>query len=379
MDEKMWIYKPWLDQLGLAMPQTTEEYAAVLRAFKEQDPNGSGEADEWPLASSIDNWNGDLDLFFVNSFTFHPNEPWLYLNEGTVTASYVQDGWREAVKYLAGLYAEGLIAPETFTQDSEQLRQMVDNADAALVGCAPCGWKGGISGTSMTEADSRILGYVTMPPLAGPDGVRFATYNPYVAYTTGYFLVTNKCENPELAVRWADGMYEFETSIRSVTGVKDRDWRWANEGEVGINGEPAIWAGLDSAEGQESPPNTSWGQTGPSFRSNAFRLGEAIDPAEAATHLEVILYNETNTNYEPYKQPEEMAMPPLWFTEEQAAQVADLTSTIENYVRETFALAITGQTDIEGEWENYLATLEGMGLQQFIQVHQEAYDAKYGG
>ncbi|HYH13510.1 MAG TPA: extracellular solute-binding protein, partial [Thermomicrobiales bacterium] len=52
-DKKMWIYQPFLDALGMEMPQTTEEYLEFLRACKEQDPNGNGEADELPLASGI--------------------------------------------------------------------------------------------------------------------------------------------------------------------------------------------------------------------------------------------------------------------------------------------------------------------------------------
>jgi len=45
-----WIYQPWLDKLGLAMPTEIEEFVNVLTAFKEQDPNGNGKADEIPLA-----------------------------------------------------------------------------------------------------------------------------------------------------------------------------------------------------------------------------------------------------------------------------------------------------------------------------------------
>jgi len=44
-----WIRTDWLNTLGLDMPETVEEYEDVLRAFKTQDPNGNGEADEAPL------------------------------------------------------------------------------------------------------------------------------------------------------------------------------------------------------------------------------------------------------------------------------------------------------------------------------------------
>ncbi|MDW7655686.1 MAG: extracellular solute-binding protein, partial [Bacillota bacterium] len=39
---KMWIYQPWLDTLDLEVPKTTDDLYNVLKAFKEDDPNGNG-------------------------------------------------------------------------------------------------------------------------------------------------------------------------------------------------------------------------------------------------------------------------------------------------------------------------------------------------
>ena len=47
--QKLWINTTWLDTLGLQMPNTTDDLEAVLLAFKEQDPNGNGEAGRDPL------------------------------------------------------------------------------------------------------------------------------------------------------------------------------------------------------------------------------------------------------------------------------------------------------------------------------------------
>ena len=57
--------------------------------------------------------NGSLDNFFMGSFLYNPGEPWLVLNEGKVDVTFNKPGWREGLKYLNRLYAEGLIAPET--------------------------------------------------------------------------------------------------------------------------------------------------------------------------------------------------------------------------------------------------------------------------
>ena len=50
------INQAWLDAVGKELPTTLDEYTEVLRAFKEQDPNGNGQADEIPYCFSEDMW-----------------------------------------------------------------------------------------------------------------------------------------------------------------------------------------------------------------------------------------------------------------------------------------------------------------------------------
>jgi len=65
---RFWLNQVWLDKLGLEMPKTTEEFRQVLIAFKTQDPNGNGKADEIPLVGGINGWWGDPSSFILNSF-----------------------------------------------------------------------------------------------------------------------------------------------------------------------------------------------------------------------------------------------------------------------------------------------------------------------
>ncbi len=74
MSQKMWVYKPWLDKLGLKVPETTDEFEAMLKAFKEKDPNGNGKADEIPMSGSKlvnGGWHSTIDQFLMNSFVYN--------------------------------------------------------------------------------------------------------------------------------------------------------------------------------------------------------------------------------------------------------------------------------------------------------------------
>ncbi len=379
MSQKLWIYQPWLEALGLEMPQTTDEFEQVLKAFKEQDPNGNGQADEIPLSTTTDQegWQNTLDLFFMNSFIYNPGEgaagPWLILQDGQVTPVYTTPQWKEGLRYLQRLYGQGLIDPQSFTQDIDGLQRLGNNPDEVIVGAIPAGFMGVFMSIDEHDPNGRWTGYVPVPPLAGPEGVRYAAWGgPYIGEPA--ITITSACKDPALAVRWIDAQYDREVTLRSERGVLGEDWRWAQEGERDFNGEQAVWDILRGLAG--SPTDHAWQGIGPKFTAKALWDSQLVDPA--SIDIEYLLFTMTRDNYEPYKQPAEMVLPPLAFTEEQGTAIADPEATIVQYVNQMFTRFVRGEGDIDAEWDQYLATLEGMGLPDYLQVYQEAYDAKYG-
>jgi putative aldouronate transport system substrate-binding protein len=371
---KLWIYEPWLAELGMGIPETTEEYERVLKAFKERDPNGNGKSDEIPLMTATDAWAGSLDQYFMGSFMYNPGQPWLVLNDGKVGVTFDKPEWREGLRYLNGLYEEGLIPKESFTQTSEQLLRSGNHQGEPILGSVPAGYWG-VFLTVDQEQGGRWEDYVAVAPLKGPDGARIAAWDYYGAAQSGSYVVTRACKNPDIAVRWADGMYELEATVRSIHGLKDEDWRWAKQGELGINGAQGLWRQLGTW-----PPDNGrwWGRMNVQYESNDYRLGEVVDPDRPT--FEKPLYEHTREDYYPYRQPQEMQLPPLYMTEDQAAQSGELATTINNYVNQMLAKFMLGQVDAndDAEWNKYLGTLEQMGLPTYLQIHQAAYDAKYG-
>lgn len=370
MSQKMWIYEPWLEKLNLKMPTTTEELYNVLKAFKTQDPNGNKKADEIPLSISPKSWRSSIDSFLMNSFVYNPmygTTKRLYVQDGKLDVSFTNPEWKEGLKYMNKLYSEGLISPESFTQDDNQLIQMGENPDTVILGASTGGHQGVF--TQLLGESGRWNEYSTVPVLKGPAGKQYAP-NDATGMTTGSFLITNKAKNPELALRWVDGLFEYEHTLRSNYGRPGEEWRDATDGEIGINGQAAKWSELKS---YGEVQNVNWAQTGPSLRSNDFRLS-AVSKGE--DDLEVILYNETKNNYEPYKSANLLTVPPLFMTNEQATEVADLSKTVNDYVDEMLARFVIGDADIDKEWDTYLKTLDSMNLKRLIEVYQEAYDAQ---
>lgn len=371
MSQKMWIYEPWLKKLNLKMPETTDELYEVLKAFKEQDPNGNGMQDEIPLSISPKSWSSSIDAFLLNSFIYNPvygsSYKHIFIKDDKLDVAFNKPEWREGLRYMNKLYAEGLLAPESFTQDDNQLIQIGENPDTVLLGASTGGHQGIF--TQLLGESGRWLEYKTVPPLKGPNGVRYAALDS-TGMNPGAFVITKKAKHPELALRWADGLYEREHTLRSVYGRPDREWREAKDGEVGINGEPAVWSELKS---YGTVQNIAWIQTGPSLRTNDFRLSAV---AKGDDDLEVVLYNETKNKYEPHKPADVSTVPPLFLTNEQASEVADLSKTINDYVDEMMARFVIGDADLDKDWDGYVQQLEAMNVARYLEIYQEAYDGR---
>ncbi len=117
IDTFPWINVEWLNNLGLDMPTNAEELKEVLLAFKNDDPNGNGQADEIPLSFIINHGGEDL-AFLFNPFGLGDNwDHTVVSNDGKVVFTAADEGYRDAMMYFADLYKNNLIDEEAFEQD----------------------------------------------------------------------------------------------------------------------------------------------------------------------------------------------------------------------------------------------------------------------
>lgn len=110
------IRQDWLDTLGLEMPTTQEEYVEVLRAFKTGDPNQNGIQDEIPTGGRAEaRWMEHL--FGMYGLAIWEGYPQWDIYDGEITYSAVTPNMKDALEWIASLYAEGLLDPETLLND----------------------------------------------------------------------------------------------------------------------------------------------------------------------------------------------------------------------------------------------------------------------
>jgi putative aldouronate transport system substrate-binding protein len=369
-NQKGWIRKDWVNTLGLEYPDTIEDFRNVLIAFRDGDPNGNGQKDEIPF-SGVSALTGLTDSlsYLLNAFIpFKRGDFWVEPYDGKqVDVVYTHDEWRDGLIWIHDLYQEGLIDPESFTQDSTLAKQKTTNDQV--------GFRTAHAVSAIVDTQSPIFEqFDIVLPLTGPSGTKVAPLTGGSGLVGKRFAITKVCKNPLTAFRWQDSMYDEDVQLWLAIGLEGKEWRKAEDGEVGINGKPALYALLE----RTYPTNNTWSQSIASYRTAEWRLGEASvygDNYFVYAAQETRLYNATveYMKYCPYTL-DDVAPYTIYISADISTEYNDLKTAINEYVEQNAALFVTGDRDL-AEWDAYCEDLKAIGLEQYLKWTQESIDA----
>ena len=74
--------------------------------------------------------------------------------------------------------------------------------------------------------------------------------------------------------------------------------------------------------------------------------------------------------YKPFL--EQVSMPALWFSADDGRRVADLQTAIRTYVEQKEAEWVSGQANIDAEWDGFITQLNRLGLQDLLTLKRNA-------
>jgi len=349
-----WINKGWLDKLGLQMPTTTEELKKVLIAFKTQDPNGNGKADEIPV-SFINDDGGNEDIsFLLGSFGegFNWDET-LVTDDGKVVFAANTEGYKAGMKYFNELYKEGLIDNEYVTQDwntyiakgKEQLYGLYFTWDKANV----------------TGADSA---YEPMPALKGPNGEKNVARTNGMGFDRGRMVVTKANKNLEATTKWMDQLYDPIQSVQDNWGTYGDD-KQQNIFEFDEAANKLKHLPLDGTAPGELRAKTSVG--GPLAILDSYYGKYTTKPDDAAWRLDIL-----KKVYVPDMKAKNI-YPRVFFSAEELDRISAIEADMMPYVlQKRTEWMQNGKVD--KEWDGYLKELNRLGLQEWLQIKQAGYD-----
>ena len=360
------INKTWLDELGLPVPSTTDEFYETLKAFKENDMAGNGRTIPF---SFLYQESADLNREVKREFEWIflafgvPETPTHVMIEdnGELIFTASQEGYKEAIKYLHKLYSEGLIDPEVFSQDRTLLTNKIRQMN---VGC----YTDYRLESSMASEEIQD-NYVIMPPLKGPNGDQ-RWLRAKAGMSDGAFAITSACQHPEIAIRWLDNINTPENSIQMLYGMfKEAGWN-QSEALVPSTDYPGKWTSNTDLRPADVNPS-DWPWSAPIGSSPVIVPHEVIDEyiAERANNVAkeraCAIYRPYLTEY-PYNYP-------FRFTLEEIDELNIIQTDLLNYVYQTVATWIA-DGGIEEGWDDYLTQLDNLGLQDYMRLYQQAYE-----
>lgn len=338
----VYINQKWLDNLGMKLPTTQDEFLDVLRAFVKDDPNGDGANDEYGIYCPSGAVEYTLPLFGVamdySTYSMYDN--------GNAVFVPTSDVYHDFLAFWAQAYTEKLINQDCFTASWDDLNAIGATSDT--LGTIPT------YGAYQHVGTERDEEYVGLNPF---DGKHTMPSGNGLGY--GALCITDKCTNPELICQWADYFYCEEGAIL---------------GRMGVAG---VTFSLDDNGMYDWITDGEWGGDITSVRNKACMFGWYPAPLAKAK-----LFDEGNTNpeelflYEQRKALLEYAAEPyptLNWTEDELAERADLITTITSYYYEYMAQVITGQLDLDATWDEYLSNMDAMGASRLHEIDQAAY------
>ena len=361
---RLWTNKVFLENLNMETPATTEEFYEYLKAVKEKDANLNGDPnDEIPLTgANSGTWTPTT--FLMNSFVYAPkNQSYRYEQDGKVTVSFIQDGWKEGLKYMHKLWEEELMDHNVFTQASTQARALAYNeGDVRIVGA--------FTVQNLRANEPKAADYFGLMPPKGPEGVQYSVYAP--TFATPIWMLTKDCANPELAFRVGDFCFTEEAFLLCRVGEEGVSWIRPEPGTPSVFPDlyEASFVWIDNEYNWSNAQNAIWRQMAPLFALTGLNgradLGDLqVGPAMNYKTIQALAA---------YKPDDDMILGFVPFTEEESKQINDVAATVNSFAEEYMVLFITGELDIDSEWDAYLEELNGMGLQEYLAAYQAAYE-----
>ena len=344
-DQGFWIRQDILDKTGLDIPKTVPELDAVLDAFK-----NLGLTD-----SLVVLFEGKCNLLEV---AYGATDR---LVDGKIQPGALTDNYRDYLKKLHEYYQKGYISVDFVTyneSDTKPPQDVIFNDMGGIFNEDVASIAGYLKNTNTPGFDLQPMGQIRLN-----EGDRLDTGFIGVKAADKYPLsISTQCSDPKLAIQYMDYLFSEEGHMLANYGIEGETYTMEN-------GEPKFTDLI-----LNNPQGFDWQLCQSLYINPGF-------PCLTDLSVQEMTYTDAQkaavpTWVEAYDSSDETMPNERWlsYTTEESQHKADLQSDIETYQTEMRLKFITGQLDIDAEWDNYCTALEGMGIHTMEEINQAAVD-----
>ncbi len=336
-----------LAKLGLEVPTTIEEYTNVLRAFK-------ADGIKYPLATAFTDYGPETLWYQFASFGVPINvQTFLFIDKDEkVEFAGFADGFRAGLEWLHSLYEEGLLDPESLTQDSNLWANKVNAGEVASFNYLR------LINTALTP-DTYAHFKSMLPPAA--EGYKVAVPSVLEVPEAGAYL-TSTNPNPEASLRWIDAQLETENMYVAQNGQMGEHLKVNDEGKYEVIYVPennGLYQIVPVSMGQFFAPGD--------FQSAHYQMAphrvERYEDSKTYAAADVLEYKSFHYLSKLSK-----------MNNEDSVEAANIYTELKKFMGESVVDFVkSGVTD--ASFNEFMNNAKSLGVDRYIELYQAAYDA----
>ncbi len=345
------VRKDWLDELGLPVPVTLDDWYATLKAFKEKKKVPS------PLLvfnTGVPAYNHIISAFDIGGEFFQVN--------GKVKFGPTEPAYKDYLSLMAKWYKEGLVDPDFMGRTDPGFQIL---APSNLVATDKAGMFATIWGRTanayivrgeVKDNPKYWLQAVGAPKKTSRQQIHFN----YPVYPVRMAVaITKACKDPVAAVKWLDQLYSTEGSNALNFGVLGDTYALKDGKPVFTEKVTKPAAGTAV---QAMSKTVRWDGPGLIDYKRMWQVYSASGQGEMLKAYEV--WGKDDIAY---------VMPPVTMTQAEAKENSNIMPDITTYVTEMTVKFITGSESLSN-YAKFVKQIKSMKIDRAIAIQQTALD-----
>ena len=352
------LRKDWLDEFGMEIPKTFDELYDYLQKAK-SEKNALFEVSSTDglvldLAYGLNLYFGEMQ-YTGSAFT---------AQDGKAIYSLTDENMKTYLKFMNRLYTDGLIPSDFFSETAEDVsasaRLDFGLGTNSLVSVSAANSSDIMMNITDDKFEMAVLPYVnggTTEAHTGPASMCDTMKdNDAWAFSVG-------CTNIDPLLEMVEFMFSDEGYLLTNYGVEGESYTMVDgkptytelitNNPDGLSPFFAQYKYATNAASGFFPYINDMSKSFYDFNDNQWEVYDGLKSLSDCTY-----------NYPAYAK----------MTAEETAEFSRIAAEITTYTDTRILEFITGAADIDADWDNYVSTIEGMGLQDMVDLKQAAYD-----
>ncbi|MDD4849811.1 MAG: extracellular solute-binding protein [Gemmiger sp.] len=344
------VRKDWLDADGLSVPVTMDDWHTMLTTFKEKNgataPLVIDAKNHWHYRNFASAYGADYE-YYVN-------------DDGKVDFGPIQPGFKDYLTEMNKWYEEGLIDQNYLTADQNAREAAITSGQAGALWYAVGGGIGKYI-TAARDGGDDVFDLVGVPtPVLKEGDTPALGFKADAANNNGLSISTN-CKNVALAMKFLDYGFSEEGDMLYNYGTEGVSYEM-------VDGKPTYTDLI-----MKNPDGLTASQAmGYYIGANHMNGGFVQELGYYNQYLALPQQQQAIQTWADNDGAKHL-LPPFSMTAEESKTAGAIDTEIWTYVDENVAAFITGTTSLD-EFDNFVATIQDMGVEDSIACKQAALD-----